>query len=1011
MPETVNEWLASKGLDAYVWAFAIQGFEGNQCLAELKQLSAIDLDRVAVEIIQQAEEALGLDDESRASQTERKSDSYLASSTPGLRVAIGSTRTVKQKVGNAYTEYSVAVYTVDKRLAVQSWHRYKEFDELRKNMAKVPEAAAQNLPRLPPKVAGGSKRDAVVQDRMTHLRIYLNRLLITCPAAGRPLLEQFLSLGGIANPASRAKTATDGEKEPAVGQISNKILRLSEKSGLDQSSLDQTMALFEYNEEKVIQFLREQLGENAESTDSSDDENMTSPDPHTRADQLGRVRSGRESMYDPKQARTEELVINIIDETDSTAVLSSPVKLNEEYFSASGDVRFADDTPAAESAGLEPALNSAVDGIDLRRNLRAMGFEDYADRLQEHGLDDPSEWSRMDSETCSDMLDALDITGPEDRNKLLSWFHNPKCVATYDEGNSPREDNFGGRGVHEHVGSPMAPWSPKASQKGVSPEQRAAPNDGFERFRRIRRPRLVQDDSWNNIVELTQKYSIPEISTPQPLGEGKNGGLGAGLWPEAVLPCLAHDSDEHIWGGASGPQFSVVFTQHGMTHAWSKGGAGELRASCSNPWQLQSHEVATQCAGVKGGQGGHEHIMNVRQRLGYKLVNDAHSKTIGPNMNKCLSTLLESSSHEEDIYQIVREIVQEEEYEAAVGLKAGCKTAIVNPSVGAGFSAVPHCMMSGIAMADPETSDKSEAVIAMSSGDGIREAYLNSLAWRRPRVNTGTSNPYEEELVYGVNAPDIAYDKMAADNLLHYDKTIWSDPRAVAIRFAAAIENLKRAEKLEAELGEDRTLELENKIGALRQEWDAISHGHGTPMEDERPELGTAIRDCFRQREVAKQTQALKRCGFCLKLAHTVDNRSREMGLEQAQREGWHLAPIAGDVDETTPLPPFVIAQPTGLEGMGSYLASQHRTHLRAMGGDADGRAETVAGAIERSRQDIEVESLKSAFEHINDGSFDATKFDLDCAAPVADAREREGAIAEQRNYVYEECDFSTMVR
>ena len=107
----------------------------------------------------------------------------LTSTTPGLYVEINATRLGRAK-GKTFTEYGVDVCTVDRQRAAQTWHRFSEFDDLRKKIQKQSQGGSGALPKLPKKKAV-SKADAVVQDRMLQLRIYVERLLVTCPSAAR----------------------------------------------------------------------------------------------------------------------------------------------------------------------------------------------------------------------------------------------------------------------------------------------------------------------------------------------------------------------------------------------------------------------------------------------------------------------------------------------------------------------------------------------------------------------------------------------------------------------------------------------------------------------------------------------------------------------------------------------------------------------------------------------------------------------------------------------------------
>ena len=159
---TVNEYLMRKGLDQYIWAFATQGFEGPECLRELMALDEVGLDRLATQTLRNAERALGV----VSTEPDEDETQYVTSVLPGLYVEIPSNRLGRAK-GKTFTEYCVDVHTVDSNLASQTWHRYSEFEELRKQMEKTvgSKTDAAALPKLPKKKAIGSQSDAVVLER------------------------------------------------------------------------------------------------------------------------------------------------------------------------------------------------------------------------------------------------------------------------------------------------------------------------------------------------------------------------------------------------------------------------------------------------------------------------------------------------------------------------------------------------------------------------------------------------------------------------------------------------------------------------------------------------------------------------------------------------------------------------------------------------------------------------------------------------------------------------------
>ena len=125
---TVNEWLMERGFGDYIWAFATQGFEGRECLQELMSLDEAGRDRLAVQTLRNAERALGV-----VPAETREEANMLTSTTPGLYVEINATRLGRAK-GKTFTEYGVDVCTVDRQRAAQTWHRFSEFDDLRKKI-------------------------------------------------------------------------------------------------------------------------------------------------------------------------------------------------------------------------------------------------------------------------------------------------------------------------------------------------------------------------------------------------------------------------------------------------------------------------------------------------------------------------------------------------------------------------------------------------------------------------------------------------------------------------------------------------------------------------------------------------------------------------------------------------------------------------------------------------------------------------------------------------------------
>ena len=213
---TVNEWLVSKGYAQYVWAFAMQGLEGPECLRNLASLSEADLSKLAVSTIRKAEEALGVSKPEPASAGRR-----LTSAAPGLRVEIDKTRTGRQK-GKTFVEYAVDVYTVDRQHVSQSWHRFSDFIELGKQVAGTSPEDQAGLPKPPSKNTAGKAKDSVIQDRKSQLAVYVGRLLVACPSRGRAILDNFLEISNaeldpipVRSAALRAPARAEAPRSPA----------------------------------------------------------------------------------------------------------------------------------------------------------------------------------------------------------------------------------------------------------------------------------------------------------------------------------------------------------------------------------------------------------------------------------------------------------------------------------------------------------------------------------------------------------------------------------------------------------------------------------------------------------------------------------------------------------------------------------------------------------------------------------------------------------------------------
>lgn len=248
-------------------------------------------------------------------------------------------------------------------------------------------------------MAAGGKKDSVVQDRMTHLRIYVDRLLTTCPSAARVHLDDFLCLNNVEDP----HTPAPREAAP-VRKVSARIERLADYLGYEEAQLDEVMDMYDNDKHDVIQFLRDQIGEDDLAVDS----HGTSSDEEDEPDDLlARARSAKEleeTTYDATRSRSQMQVIHIIDESDGIATLNAPMELDDGYFSASAEFRYVDDGATADSdveaSGAMRAAARAT-GNDYERdyfrsNMNAMGFEEYVGTFAENNVDSLSEWAAMD---------------------------------------------------------------------------------------------------------------------------------------------------------------------------------------------------------------------------------------------------------------------------------------------------------------------------------------------------------------------------------------------------------------------------------------------------------------------------------------------------------------------------------------------------------------------------------------------------------------------------------------
>ncbi len=246
---------------------------------------------------------------------------------------------------------------------------------------------------------------------------------------------------------------------------------------------------------------------------------------------------------------------------------------------------------------------------------------------------------------------------------------------------------------------------------------------------------------------------MPEAAPRPPLQPEADRGFGDGFFPGAALPRPKRTS-AHIaldgGGVSSGPLFSVVYTEGGVTHAWSEAGAGEMRAACSNP-------RLTRTSGKHGdpeveaarGMWAPEHLHHrtsrrSRQGMPYKLINDAHSQTIGPNMNVCLSTLIESYQQEAETLQVVHGIMAQEAAKNAKRRDSYRRGAVVStpaqvPRAANGWISGPLCSVSKLPLASGSATDGSAAVLAHRRRC-VRAAYIDLIATQVQHGEEGRPN-------------------------------------------------------------------------------------------------------------------------------------------------------------------------------------------------------------------------------------------------------------------------------
>ena len=653
---SVNEWLAARGLGAYVWAFACQGFEGPECLRNLASLTESQLDQLAVQTSRKAEEALGVTAHATLREPMR---APLTSSSPGLRIEIEKTRTSKRGKGKAFTEYAVDVFTVDRRPTAQSWHRFSDFDDLGRQIASASQTDLNALPKLPPKKAGKSTSDVVVKERMTQLSVYVGRLLVACPSHSRPLLDAFLAL---------SSADTDSSSADAPRQVEATIHRDAKQ---------------------------------AAAVDASDEE------------------SHLDHAYDPARSYTvQQALLEAADDSDASAHFNEPIKLLDDYFSANAPARFVKGPDTRDVLTTAPS-----ECLDLKRGLQNLGLAQYTNCLRQHDMQNPDVWADFDDEAWEDFFESVGVA-TEHRASLLCWFMDP--LALNGSSGEPRQRS-----------ESIKPASPSAaSQDGDRTSADATQTDVDPR-----------EEGKQTLGKLARGM----LSPPRPLQQEPDRALGAGFGQGAALPRPIQWASVRGGGCASGPLFSVVYTDGGTTHAWSQTGATDMRAACSNPQRVERgtcHDA--HCRGTSAhssdrwGDMTAPRLQTPWNNAQYKLINDAHSQTIGPNMSNCISTLIDSYKQDAETLQAVRGILQQEALKSTRDLQRARRGAIVLPATWA--EASPLCSVSQMPLSTRAAADGTTAVVAMQSGECVRDAYLDIVMQRSKSDHSSDAKPESESI-------------------------------------------------------------------------------------------------------------------------------------------------------------------------------------------------------------------------------------------------------------------------
>eukprot|EP01047_Picozoa_sp_COSAG01_P063613 COSAG01_NODE_8272_length_2848_cov_1.568207_1_plen_654_part_00 len=407
---------------------------------------------------------------------------------------------------------------------------------------------------------------------------------------------------------------------------------------------------------------------------------------------------------DPSRSVSQAQVLFTELDCDAEAYYHERVKILEDYFCAASTVRHvkavAPVGPAKNHADVDVPSRTGVSSerINLAQGLQRLGLLQYRDALLQEGMDDPSVWTDFDDLLWDQFFDFVEVATAH-RDRLLTLFLGP-CEHP------------------ELEREPGVPSSPRSFTRNPSSSTDVEPSTNLG----------------DACVDVAHRITMPVLAAPRPLQREPDRALGAGFTVGTALPHpLQRPSSQRGGGGCSvGPLFSVEYTEDGTTHAWSYTGANDMRAACSNP-RFAGHgaQVKHAMPGEKAAVGAADEgwvstalfcdeQLAPWQSSPYKLVNDAHSQTIGPHMSTCLSTLIESYQQDAETLQTVRGIVHEERLHGARSLQRLSKRAISSTADG-------MCAASNRELLSAAT-DGATGVFALRSGICVRDVYVRELA-------------------------------------------------------------------------------------------------------------------------------------------------------------------------------------------------------------------------------------------------------------------------------------------